>query len=70
MYKEVINDISHIVDYLDKVIYILKNDTDELAREQDIATQKLEEAVFWLTYGTDKEIEDDEYYKKCQELDY
>lgn len=54
MIEEVINDISHIVDYLDKVVYILKNDTDEPTREQDIAIQKLEEAVFWLTYRIDK----------------
>ena len=51
MSEEVINDITHIVDYLDKVVYILKNDTNESTKEQDIAIQKLEEAVFWLTYG-------------------
>ena len=51
MSEEIMNDISHIVDYLDKVVYILKNDTNESTREQDIAIQKLEEAVFWLTYG-------------------
>lgn len=51
MNEEVIDDITHIVDYLDKVVYILKNDTDEKTREQDIAIQKLEEAIFWLTYG-------------------
>ena len=54
MNDEIINDISHIVDYLDKVVYILKNGTDEQTREQDIAIQKLEEAVFWLTYGVDE----------------
>lgn len=53
MNNEIINDISHIVDYLDKVVYILKNDTDEPTKEQEIAIQKLEEAVFWLTYGVD-----------------
>ena len=55
MSEEVINDITHIVDYLDKVVYILKNDTNKLTREQDIAIQKLEEAVFWLTYGIEEE---------------
>ena len=55
MNEEVINDITHIVNYLDKVIYILKNDTNKLTREQDIAIQKLEEAVFWLTYGIEEE---------------
>lgn len=55
MSEEVINDITHIVDYLDKVVYILKNDTNKLTREQDIAIQKLEEAVFWLTYGIEGE---------------
>ena len=53
MNDEIINDISHIVDYLDKVVYILKHNTDEPTREQEIAIQKLEEAVFWLTYGVD-----------------
>lgn len=53
MNNEIINDISHIVDYLDKVVYILKNNTNEPTREQEIAIQKLEEAVFWLTYGVD-----------------
>lgn len=55
MSEEVINDITHIVNYLDKVVYILKNDTNKLTREQDIAIQKLEEAVFWLTYGIEEE---------------
>ena len=55
MSEEIINDITHIVDYLDKVVYILKNDTNKLTREQDIAIQKLEEAVFWLTYGIEEE---------------
>lgn len=55
MNEEVINDIAHIVNYLDKVVYILKNDTNKLTREQDIAIQKLEETVFWLTYGIEEE---------------
>ena len=47
--------VEQIVNYLDKVVYILKNDTNKLTREQDIAIQKLEEAVFWLTYGIEEE---------------
>lgn len=52
MNNELINDISKIVDYLDKLAYMLK-EYDNKTREQDIAIQKLEEAVFWLTYGID-----------------
>lgn len=51
--EEIVNDISSIVDYLDKLIGILKKYND-YAREQDIAIQKLEEAVFWLTYGMEE----------------
>jgi hypothetical protein len=51
---EITNQISNIVDYLDKLIYILKLN-EENTREQDIAIQKLEEAVFWLSYGIDEE---------------
>lgn len=47
---EITNQISSIVDYLDKLIYMLKLN-EENTREQDIAIQKLEEAVFWLSYG-------------------
>lgn len=47
---EIIKDLSRIVDYLDKLILALKIN-QEKTREQDIAIQKLEEAVFWLTYG-------------------
>ena len=57
MNEELIPEISKIVDYLDKVSYILKK-YDNKTREQDIAIQKLEEAVFWLTYeleGVDNE---------------
>ena len=50
MNKDLIEDLSKIVDYLDKVTYMLK-EYDNKTREQDIAIQKLEEAVFWLTYG-------------------
>lgn len=47
---EIANQISSIIDYLDKLIYMLKLN-EENTREQDIAIQKLEEAVFWLSYG-------------------
>lgn len=40
-----------IIDFLDKLITYLK--ANETTREQDIAIQKLEESVFWLTYGTE-----------------
>lgn len=52
--EDIINDISSIVDYLDKLIYAIKNYVEN-TREQDIAVQKLEEAVFWLTYGIKEE---------------
>lgn len=48
--EEITNDISSIVDYLDKLILLLK-EQGNITREQDIAIQKLEESVFWLTYG-------------------
>lgn len=38
------------IDNLDKIIQYLQT-CQERTREQDIAMQKLEEAVFWLTYG-------------------
>ena len=50
------NDISSITDYLDKAIQIMEQ-YGEKTREQDIAKQKLEEAVFWLTYGLEEENE-------------
>jgi hypothetical protein len=48
--------ISITVDNIDKIIQYLQA-YQERSREQDIAMQKLEEAVFWLTYGigSDKE---------------
>lgn len=47
-------DISNenVIDLLDKIIIVLKN--QDVSREQDVAIQKLEEAVFWLTYGTEE----------------
>ena len=50
MNEEILNDLSKIIDYLDKVIYFLK-EHDIKSRENEVAIQKLEEAVFWLTYG-------------------
>lgn len=53
MELEITEYISQTVDNLDKIIQLLslyKNKT----REQDIAMQKLEEAVFWLTYGLEE----------------
>ena len=52
--EDITNDLSNLVDYLDKLVYLLKDKGFE-SREQDIAIQKLEEAVFWLTYGTEEE---------------
>ena len=55
MNGEIISYISQVVNDLDKIIYYLQN-YQEKTREQEIAIQKLEEAVFWLTYG----VEDNE----------
>lgn len=54
--EDITNDLSNLIDYLDKLIYLLKDKGIE-TREQDIAIQQLEEAVFWLTYGTAEEDE-------------
>jgi hypothetical protein len=51
--EEIINDLSSLIDYLDKLIYLLKDKRNE-TREQEIAIQKLEEAVFWLSYGIEE----------------
>lgn len=56
---EDINDyLSKVVDDLDKIVYYLSLH-EEKTREQDIAMQKLQEAIFWLTFGIDnmEEIE-------------
>jgi hypothetical protein len=47
---DIVSDLSSLIDYLDKLIYLIKDKGFE-TREQDIAIQKLEEAVFWLSYG-------------------
>ena len=52
--EEMIEELSMIVDYLDKTIKLI--DLYGLnSREQNIAKQKIEEAVFWLTYGMEEE---------------
>ena len=53
MNTTIINDLSKIIDYLDKLVYMLK-EYDNKTREQDIAIEKLEEAIFWLTYGIEE----------------
>lgn len=55
MIEDITEYISITVDNLDKIIQYLQA-YQEKSREQDIAMQKLEEAVFWLTYS----LEDDE----------
>jgi hypothetical protein len=51
--EEITSDIASIVDYLDKLIQMMQC-FGNITREQDIAIQKLEEAVFWLTYGAEE----------------
>ena len=53
MKLEITEYISQTVDNLDKIIQLLSMYKDK-TREQDIAMQKLEEAVFWLTYGLEE----------------
>lgn len=53
MELEITEYISQTVDNLDKIIQLLSMYKDK-TREQDIAMQKLEEAVFWLTYGMEE----------------
>lgn len=54
MNQDILNYISQTVDYLDKIVQYLQK-YEEKTREQAIAIQKLEEAVFWLSYS----MEDD-----------
>lgn len=49
---DIIEDVTKVIDYLDKLVYMLK-EYDNSTREQDIAIQKLEEAIFWLSYGAE-----------------
>lgn len=53
MELEITEYISQTVDNLDKIVQLLSMYKDK-TREQDIAMQKLEEAVFWLTYGLEE----------------
>ena len=54
MIEDITEYISITVDNIDKIIQYLQS-YQERSREQDIAMQKLEEAVFWLTYGMESE---------------
>lgn len=51
--RELTSYIAETVDSLDKIIQYFKL-LDNKTRETDIAIQKLEEAVFWLTYGVEE----------------
>ena len=54
MNEDLTEELSMIIDYLDKSIHLM--DLYGLkTREQNIARQKLEEAVFWLTYGIEED---------------
>lgn len=48
--NDMTDELSSVVDYLDKSIRLMDL-YGMKSREQEIAKQKLEEAVFWLTYG-------------------
>lgn len=51
--NDMTDELSSVVDYLDKSIRLM--DLYGLnSREQEIAKRKLEEAVFWLTYGMEE----------------
>ncbi len=52
MIEDINSYIAETVDNLDKIVYYLSLH-EEKTREQDIAIQKLQEAIFWLTFGTD-----------------
>lgn len=43
-----------IEDITEYISITVDNIDQERTREQDIAMQKLEEAVFWLTYGIEE----------------
>lgn len=58
MIEDISEYISITVDNLDKIIQYLQA-YQERSREQDIAMQKLEEAVFWLTYGMEEDESDE-----------
>ena len=52
MEQEIRDYIATTVDNIDKIIQLMSMYKDK-TREQEIAIQKLEEAVFWLTYGSE-----------------
>lgn len=58
MIEDISEYISITVDNLDKIIQYLQA-YQERSREQEIAMQKLEEAVFWLTYGMEEDESDE-----------
>lgn len=51
--NDMTDELSSVVDYLDKSIHLMDL-YGMKSREQEIAKQKLEEAVFWLTYGMEE----------------
>lgn len=51
--NDMTDELSSVVDYLDKSIRLMDL-YGMKSREQEIAKQKLEEAVFWLTYGMEE----------------
>lgn len=51
MDNEIYNYLVETIDSLDKIVEYLTLWGN--TKEQDIATQKLKEAIFWLTYGID-----------------
>ena len=57
MEDDILEYIGQTVDSLDKIVQYLQT-YQEKTREQDIAIQKLEEAVFWLTYGVSEDSTD------------
>lgn len=52
MIEDINSYIATVVDNLDKIVYYLSIQ-EEKTREQDIAMQKLQEAIFWLTFSID-----------------
>ncbi len=52
--SSMVDSLDHFIEYLDACC--------ERSKEQDIASQKLKEAVFWLTYASD--VREDETYEQ------
>lgn len=57
MNNDITEYISTMVDNIDNLMKYLENIENQ--RELDVAKQKLEEAVFWLTYWLDMNTEDE-----------